>query len=150
MPLLSTTYRRTRLRKVGSIAHIIGNASRMYHESSFWYQSENRDNHQYPNGHQACNKSYRGVLQIKKTADKGLGLFADRDFAIGDLVMKSKPVATSNKRYSHSIQIDWNRHITSKFEVDRFSGPPFTIHFFTIVHHSFCISIVFKWIFRPF
>ena len=39
-------------------------------------------------------------------------MFAARDFAVGDLVMSSTPAVTSTTtRGSHTIQIDWDRHI---------------------------------------
>ncbi|VEU36592.1 unnamed protein product [Pseudo-nitzschia multistriata] len=70
------------------------------------------DEHQKPENHRACNRKYRGILKIRESSSgKGLGLFATKDFAIGDLVMSSRPVVTTKERSSHTVQIDWDRHI---------------------------------------
>lgn len=113
MSLIATTYRRAMHRNVGIVDHFIGNVvCRKHHASSPATQTVNGDDHQQPEGHRACNQKYQGILQIEQTPNnKGLGLFASRDFSAGDLVMSSKPAVTTTTRDSHTVQIDWDRHI---------------------------------------
>mmetsp|Transcript_13722 Transcript_13722/g.28768 ORF Transcript_13722/g.28768 Transcript_13722/m.28768 type:complete len:218 (+) Transcript_13722:149-802(+) len=62
--------------------------------------------------HRACNQQYNGVLNIRDSpASKGLGIFASKDFAAGDLIVSSKPLSTTKERCSHSVQIDWDQHV---------------------------------------
>ena len=109
--MITSSFRRLAQRTIGSVDPFIGDAYRRFHASSRTKESANGDDHQQPEGHRACNQEYKGILQIKETPNKGLGLFASRDFAIGDLVMSSKPTVVTETRDSHSVQIDWNRHI---------------------------------------
>ena len=109
--MITSSFRRLAQRNIGSVDPFIGDAYRRFHASSRTKESANGDDHQQPEGHRACNQEYKGILQIKETPNKGLGLFASRDFAIGDLVMSSKPTVVTETRDSHSVQIDWNRHI---------------------------------------
>jgi len=67
--------------------------------------------YQQPEEHRVCNEQYEGILTIVETPSKGLGLFASTDFEPGELVMSSRPVKTTKERCSHSVQIDWDRHI---------------------------------------
>jgi len=110
-PLIATAYRRAIHKNAGILGSVIGDVRRKYHASSPPCQSVNGDDHQHPEGHSAANQKYKGILQIKDSPNKGLGLFASRDFDVGDLVMSSKPAVTTTTRDSHTVQIDWDRHI---------------------------------------
>lgn len=68
--------------------------------------------HQQPEHHRACNEQQKGVLVIKECREnKGLGLFASRDFQPGDLVMSATPVFVGTERSSHSVQVDRTTHV---------------------------------------
>lgn len=58
-----------------------------------------------------CNERYRGILQIKDTVTKGQGLYADKTFHPNELVMSVRAKSIYDRRYSHSIQKDWQEHI---------------------------------------
>ena len=109
--MITTSFRRLSHRNIRIVDPLLGDSYRRYHASSQRKKSVNGDDHQQPEGHSACNQEYKGVLQIKDTPNKGLGLFASRDFSVGDLVMTSKPIVVTETRDSHSVQIDWNTHI---------------------------------------
>ena len=83
-----------------------------------WSDDEERpwsedEEHQQPEEHLACNERYEGIVKITETpCKKGLGIYASKDFAKGELVVSSNPIKTTSTRCSHSVQIDWNdRHI---------------------------------------
>ncbi|OEU22042.1 SET domain-containing protein [Fragilariopsis cylindrus CCMP1102] len=62
--------------------------------------------------HNEANERYTNILNITGTPNKGYGLFALKDFDIGDLIMTSGRTAKiTTTRCSHSVQIDWNKHI---------------------------------------
>ena len=111
MSITRSLFRHTVHRNIGILNPFIGDVYRTYHTSSSATQSVNGDDHQQPALHSACNQKYQGILQIKDSDNKGLGLFASRDFAVGDLVMSSTPDVTTSTRDSHTVQIDWDRHI---------------------------------------
>ena len=111
MSVATLCFRRKIGRNIRILDPFVGDAYRKFHVSSTATQSVNGDDHQQPALHSACNQKYKGILQIKETSNKGLGLFASRDFAAGDLVMSSKPAVTTKTRDSHTVQIDWDRHI---------------------------------------
>lgn len=68
--------------------------------------------HQHPHEHRVCNERYQGILSIRDSSDnKGMGLFASKDFAAGDLVMSSRSLAETKTSGSHTVQIDWETHI---------------------------------------
>lgn len=112
MTIIASAFHHTARRNIGVINNVTSHVYRKYHSSSAATQSVNGDDHQQPDGHRACNQKYEGILQIKESPNnKGLGLFASRTFAVGDLVMASKPAITTATRDSHTVQIDWDRHI---------------------------------------
>eukprot|EP00934_Nitzschia_sp_Nitz4_P005570 Nitzschia sp. Nitz4//scaffold205_size38804//21464//22485//NITZ4_007645-RA/size38804-snap-gene-0.8-mRNA-1//1//CDS//3329541516//5560//frame0 len=59
-----------------------------------------------------CNKEYEGILQIQNMGSRGLGLVSQRKFEAGDLVMSAKALSVADKPDSHSVQKDWNKHVT--------------------------------------
>jgi hypothetical protein len=62
--------------------------------------------------HNEANERYLNILNINGTPNKGYGLFALKDFHIGDLIMTSgRSAKITTTRCSHSVQIDWNKHI---------------------------------------
>lgn len=48
---------------------------------------------------------------VKKTPEKGFGVFAEKDFARGELVVVGRGVKVLSDRTLHSIQINLNRHV---------------------------------------
>jgi len=66
--------------------------------------------------HQAAvEKTYADVhskVDIKQTSDRGYGLFARRALAPGELAFRGRALKTSSQRDSHSVQIDWDMHVT--------------------------------------
>lgn len=52
-----------------------------------------------------------GKLAIKKAGAKGLGVFAERNFNMGELVVRGKPVSITKIRTDHSFQVDFNNHV---------------------------------------
>lgn len=52
-----------------------------------------------------------GGVEVRGTPEKGRGVFAARAFAIGETVVRGRPIAPSDRRTSHSLQMDWNRHV---------------------------------------
>ncbi|MFD9823644.1 SET domain-containing protein [Streptomyces violascens] len=48
---------------------------------------------------------------VRPTAGKGVGVFALRDFAIGETVLAGRLVAPVNERTEHSFQVDWEQHV---------------------------------------
>ncbi len=112
MMLIATSFFRRKISgNIPIFGPFVGDAYRIYHASSTATRSVNGDDHQQPALQSACNQKYKGILQIKETLNKGLGLFASKDFAAGDLVMSSKPAVITKTRDSHTVQIDWDRHI---------------------------------------
>ena len=76
--------------------------------------------YQQPEKHRDCNRRYDGILKIAEadpscggcsSSEKGLGLYASKNFAIGDFVMASRPIKVTGARDSHTIQIGWDRHV---------------------------------------
>ena len=52
------------------------------------------------------------LVKVQKTSDgRGWGVFANRNFQRGDLVMESRVLSQFQEPTSHSIQIDWNKHV---------------------------------------
>src|SRR3989344_3588427 len=52
-----------------------------------------------------------GELKIESTKTKGLGVFAERKFKTGELVVCGVPISKSNNRTNHSFQIGFNEHV---------------------------------------
>ena len=73
-----------------------------------WYEESSVDA-----DHNLCNARYDNVLKICKTKDgKGYGLFAMKDFDVGEPIMTSSPSSpSSSSSSSHSVQIGWNEHV---------------------------------------
>lgn len=59
---------------------------------------------------EAANQKYRGVVRLQETPI-GWGVFADCDFGEGETVLCSQEVASSTERDSHTIQVDWDKHV---------------------------------------
>jgi uncharacterized protein len=59
---------------------------------------------------QEANDRYAGDLEIRRTDDRGWGLYALRTFQLEQLVMTSRAVDLPHQT-SHSIQIGWDRHV---------------------------------------
>mmetsp|Transcript_27611 Transcript_27611/g.66368 ORF Transcript_27611/g.66368 Transcript_27611/m.66368 type:complete len:266 (-) Transcript_27611:27-824(-) len=58
------------------------------------------------------NRRTEGLVVLKKTTDgRGWGVFADRSFQHGDIVMESLVLESSDQPTSHTIQTDWNKHV---------------------------------------
>ncbi len=76
------------------------------------YSMSSRQEHQLSEKYRECNQKYEKILKILKAPhNKGFGLFASKDFVVGDLVMASRPVDVTTLRGSHTVQIDWDRHV---------------------------------------
>lgn len=56
------------------------------------------------------NAKYVGILQIQPN-QFGRGLFADRKYIKGDMIMSANAVSVKSERDSHSVQTDWNKHV---------------------------------------
>lgn len=52
-----------------------------------------------------------GEVEIREAPGKGRGVFALRQFAIGELVMVGRAVELVSERTIYSVQIDWDRHV---------------------------------------
>lgn len=67
---------------------------------------------------QEANDRHSGDLQLKKVNEHQWGVFASRTFAKGSTVISSTLIPRtdnpSSTSCSHSIQIDWNKHILMK------------------------------------
>ncbi|WP_116209836.1 SET domain-containing protein [Streptomyces olivoreticuli] len=50
-------------------------------------------------------------LAIRPTLDRGLGVFALRDFVAGDVVLAGRPLAELAERTDHSFQVGWETHV---------------------------------------
>jgi len=59
-----------------------------------------------------ANSRYAGKISIRQTNQYGWGLYALQEFDKGDLVMQSRSLKESSEPDAHSIQVDWNRHVT--------------------------------------
>lgn len=59
-----------------------------------------------------CNEDYKGHLEIQTIGGHGFGLVSQKAFQPGDLIVSANVVSASKERDSHSIQKDWNTHIT--------------------------------------
>jgi len=60
---------------------------------------------------QEINQQYQSRIQIS-TNDLGYALYAQKHFAQGELVMKSRALSISKIRDAHSVQTHWNQHAT--------------------------------------
>ena len=58
---------------------------------------------------QAANRRYKGILEIKES-DFGRGLFALRDFHVGELIMSATATQVTENKNSHTVQTGWNSH----------------------------------------
>jgi uncharacterized protein len=59
------------------------------------------------------NSNEHSKVRIQETPDgRGYGLFARRSIAPGELVFRGKALQTSSQRCTHSIQVDWDKHVT--------------------------------------
>lgn len=89
-------------------------AGYVYRLSSSAAQSlpeEDGDEHLQPEEQRACNQRYEGIVQILESpSNKGLGVFASKDFAQGDLVLSSTPTMRTKTRDMYTVQIDWDMH----------------------------------------
>ncbi|AJT69947.1 hypothetical protein T261_8354 [Streptomyces lydicus] len=50
-------------------------------------------------------------VAVRPVAEKGLGVFALRDFAADEVVFVGRLVAVVDERTEHSFQVDWGRHV---------------------------------------
>jgi len=58
------------------------------------------------------NKQHETYVSIQQTADgRGWGLFAMQDIPQGTRVFRGRSMATTETKDSHTVQIDWNRHV---------------------------------------
>lgn len=51
-------------------------------------------------------------VSIKKTSDRGWGLYATQDIPQGERIFRGRAVETSESKDTHSVQIDWDKHVT--------------------------------------
>jgi len=61
-----------------------------------------------------ANRRYEGRVVIRKTAadDIGWGVFAAREYAVGEFVYRANAVeAATAENTSHSVQVGWDRHV---------------------------------------
>ena len=58
---------------------------------------------------QESNKRTSGKIEIRRSQEKGWGVFALRRYEPNELVIETKPVETSENPTSHTIQVDWNK-----------------------------------------
>lgn len=59
------------------------------------------------------NSNKDSAVNVQETSDgRGYGLFARRALTPGELVFQGKALKTSSQRTKHSIQVDWNKHVT--------------------------------------
>ena len=50
--------------------------------------------------------------EIRQAGNKGFGIFALRDFSPKELVFRATALNKTLQRTSHSVQTDWNRHVS--------------------------------------
>mmetsp|Transcript_17061 Transcript_17061/g.39195 ORF Transcript_17061/g.39195 Transcript_17061/m.39195 type:complete len:211 (-) Transcript_17061:2342-2974(-) len=99
----------TRRGKIGIIDQFSNHVDTRRHGSSSTHQD---DCYSQAEAHRACNDQYHGIVNIRESiSGKGLGVFASKAFAVGDLVLSSKQIEEATKRDSHTVQIDQERHI---------------------------------------
>jgi SET domain-containing protein len=59
-----------------------------------------------------ANVRTEGKVEVCKVDDiKGYGVIACKAFKKGELVMIGKPLEECGTRNSHSVQVDWNKHV---------------------------------------
>ena len=54
---------------------------------------------------------YAGKVEIRQAPGKGWGLFTMKAFKPNDLVIETKALETFQEPTSHTVQIDWNKHV---------------------------------------
>jgi hypothetical protein len=60
-----------------------------------------------------ANADQDSKVVIQETPDgRGYGLFARATIVLGDLVFRGTALETTRQRTSHSIQLDWEKHVT--------------------------------------
>ncbi|NEO62383.1 MAG: SET domain-containing protein [Moorea sp. SIO4G2] len=55
--------------------------------------------------------NYLSHVSVVKTHNKGKGVFADKKFDVGEIVLVGKPVAKSPERTWQTLQLDINTHV---------------------------------------
>jgi hypothetical protein len=57
-----------------------------------------------------ANAEYKGRVEIRSANDRGLGIYASRNFSKGEQVILAKALRIKNKPGSHTIQTGWGEH----------------------------------------
>ena len=77
---------------------------------------------------QESNKRCEGKIEIRRALEgKGWGVFALRRYEPNELVIETKPIETSETPTSHTIQVDWNKHVEISLPgrfLNHFCGEP--------------------------
>lgn len=50
-------------------------------------------------------------MVVKSAGGRGWGVYAERDFALGEVVMQARALETSSVQTTHTIQADWESHV---------------------------------------
>lgn len=75
--------------------------SRRWLSSGISIQEEIRD----------ANESFKDRIVVKDAGERGWGVYADRDYAVGEVVVQARGLETSNLQTTHTIQSGWESHV---------------------------------------
>lgn len=60
-----------------------------------------------------ANSRVDAKVEIKETEDgRGWGLYSKKDLRKGELVFRGAALATTSARTTHTVQLDWDKHVT--------------------------------------
>ena len=61
----------------------------------------------------------KGIMnwEIRQAGDKGFGIFALRDFPAEEVLFRATSLRETTERTSHSVQTDWNRHVSGWYSL---------------------------------